>query len=120
MFDIKDSILAAGIGAEMIDDDSIEGTDHFYVYLDNGLVLSVLRGQHPDGQYFGTPETGTVEAAVLKVTLGGIRPYRAQDESTIRQDLDADGLTAVIKEFDAYPQLSFDEILEGASQIFSL
>jgi len=120
MFNIKDAILAADINEDLIEDDSIEGTDHFYVYLDNGLVLSVLRGQHPNGQYFGTPETGTAEVGVLKVTFAGLRPYNSQDTTTVRQDLDADGLTAVVKEFDAYPPLSFDEILEGAAQVLGL
>lgn len=108
--DINEVILAAGIDAKWIEDDSIPECDHFYIYFDNGLVLSILRGSHPTGRVLGDPSTGDVEAAVLKLTLGGLMPFKSKDEGTLRKNLNADALTAFIKETGEHEPLSLEEV----------
>lgn len=111
--DINKVILDAGIDPDYIEDDSIEACDHFYVYFDNGLVVSILRGVHPTGKVLGDPSTGDAEAALLKVTFGGLLPYNTE-EVPLQKNLNTERLTAFIKESQARPNLSFDEILGNA------
>ncbi len=117
--DINKVILEAGIDADYIEDDSVEGCDHFYVYFDNGLVISILRGVHPTGKVLGDPSTGEAEAALLKVTFGGLVPFDPEGVP-LQQELNAERLTAFIKESQARPNLSFEEILGDAVNIINL
>lgn len=117
--DIKATILAAGIDELDIEDDSIEGCDHFYVYFENGLAVSILRGTHPTGRVLGDPSTGDVEAATLKVTFGGLLPYNTETDP-LGRNLNAEKLTALLNEVKAKPALTLAEILGDAASIINL
>lgn len=119
MFDINEALTTAGISEDMIDNDSIEGCDHVYAYFDNGLALSVLRGTHPSGRVFGNPDTGTVEVAVLKMTLGGLAPHTGTGED-LHEDVDAPALAELASDINKLPDLSFEDLLGDAANIIRL
>jgi len=111
MFDIKDTILACDVSVKDIEDDSVEGCEHFYVYFDNGFILSILRGVHPTSlNVMGNPSTGTAEGAVLKNTLFGAMPYDVKN-NPIRGDLDSQALAKLIRDIKERDTLDLYELI---------
>lgn len=109
MFNIAEVIESTGL-AEDISVDAEGTTDHVLAYFPSGVVLSVLRGERPLMGGMVSETDGLVEAAILKMTLQGLRPYDIKDETTLMEDLDEDGLKAAVKRASELPELSIEDI----------